>query len=210
MDPAGNFASALSLDLTTQFFKLTIGIFRLDRALGLFLRFLMRRTSIDARSSSLLIGTLNPLVSFAARTLHKLAIVLTFIARSRAIMWTLIPTLATEASSLMMPTRSALTLRGAPLMRFVLFIGNFMVVTCATFIGIPMIFHCFVSPLGMSLSLLLSTLDVAFRRFRSALCLMLASLTVSLHSSLMRFQFGFDVHGARTMLVEQLVNVRLL
>ena len=80
MDPARNFASALSLDLTTQFFKLTVGIFRLDGALGLVLRILTRKTSIDARSSSLLIGTLNPLVSFAARTLHKLAIVLTFIA----------------------------------------------------------------------------------------------------------------------------------
>ncbi len=110
----------------------------------------------------------------------------------------------------MMPTRNALALRGAPLMGFMLIISNFMVLTCATFIGVPMIFHCFVSPLGMSLSLLLSTLDVAFQRFRSALCLMLVSLTVSLHSSLMRFQFGFDVLGAHTMLVEQLVNVRLL
>ncbi len=210
MDPARNFASPLSLDLTTQFFKLTVGIFRLDGAVGLFLRFLMRKTSIDARSSSLLIGALIPLVGYAVTPLHRLAIVLTFIARSRTVMWTLIPTLATETSSLMMPTRNALALRGALLMRFVLIISNCMTLTCATFIGISMIFHCFVSPLDMSLSLLLSTLDVAFRRFRSALCLTLASLTVSLHSSLMRFQFRFDVRGARTMLAQQLVNVRLV
>lgn len=210
MDPAGNFASAHSLDLTTQFFKLTVGIFRLDGALGLVLCILTRKTSIDARSSSLLIGALIPLVSLAVTPLHRLAIVMTFIAGSRTVMWTLIPTLATEASSLMMPTRSALALRGALLMRFVLFISNFMVLTCAAFIGIPMILNCFVSPLRMSLSLLLTTLSVAFQRFRSALCLMLASLTVSLHSSLMRFQFGFDVLGARTMLVEQFVNVRLV
>jgi len=52
MDPAGNFASALSLDLTTQFVKHTVGIFRLDGALGLLLRILTRKTSIDARSGS--------------------------------------------------------------------------------------------------------------------------------------------------------------
>ena len=102
-------------------------------------------------------------------------------------MWTLIPTLATEASSLIMPARNALALRGPLLMRFVLLISNFMVLTRATFIGISMIFLYFVSPLSMSLSLLLTTLSMAFQRFHSALCLMLASLTMSLHSSLMRF-----------------------
>ena len=210
VDNPGNFASVLSLDLTTQFFKLTVGIFRLDGALGLFLRILMRKTSIDARSSSLLIGALIPLVGFAVTPLHRLTIVMTFIAGSRTVMWTHIPTLATEASSLMMPTRNAFALRGAMLTRFVLIIGNITVLICATFIGIPMIFSRFVSQLRTSLSLLLTTLSVAFQRSHSALCLMLVSLTVSLHRSLMRFQFGFDLLGARTMLVEQFVNVRLV
>lgn len=73
-----------------------------------------------------------------------------------------------------------------------------------------MIFSRFVSLLGTSLSLLLKTLSVEFQRFRSALCIMLANLTVSLDSFLMRLQFGLDVLRARTMFAEQLVNVRLL
>ncbi len=113
MDPAGNFSSALSLDLTTQLLKHTVGIFRLDSALGLFLCFSMRGESSGPRGSTLARLCVGSPIDFVATWFHNRAMTTLVVVRPRSVA----PAVGARVRGIMMPARHVTAPLRASLMR---------------------------------------------------------------------------------------------
>ena len=101
MDPAGNFSSALFLDLTTQLLKHAVGIFRLDGSLSLRLRLMMREESSAARGSILASLCVGSPINFIATRFDNPTMTTVVVVRPRSVA----PAVGAGVRRIMMPLR---------------------------------------------------------------------------------------------------------
>ena len=235
MDPAGNFASALSLDLTTQFFKLTVGIFRLDGALGLFLRFLMRGESSAPRGSTLARLCVGSPIDFVATRFHNPAMTTVVVVRSRSVA----PAVGAGVRRIITPLRRVealvrtplmriamiaccvTALTRSPLMRIAMIARCVSALTRASLMRVAMIAHRITAPIRaplMRIAMIARRVTAPIRALLSGVSMLVRDVTAAVRATIRErgagvlgpgFQLSIDLLAMLLMFPNQLVNVRL-
>ena len=216
MDPAGNFSSALSLDLTTQFFKLTVGIFRLDGALGLFLRLMMRGESSAPRVSTLARLCVGSPSDFVATRFRNPAMKTLVVVRSRSVA----PAVTAEVRRIMMPLRPVATLIRTPLIRVTMIARCIVALIRPPLMRVATLIHDVTSPLLESLmriAMIVHRITAPIRPLLSGISMMVRDVTAAVRATIRQrgagmlgpgFQLSIDLLAMLVMFLNQLVNVR--